>query len=175
MTREEVIERELVKLRAEFDRFKSQVRCFDVSDQPYCEVTRSTVQAIPNATHTDISFDTETSDKWGMWAAGSPTRITCVVPGVYIVSAGWSFVPNAAGRRQSKMRHYNSSGVAIEYVGQSMFLTVGGGYADYCGPSGIVVLAAGDYLVATPWQDSGGALNINAYPTMRAQWIRPAP
>jgi hypothetical protein len=45
---------------------------------------RTSTQVILVNTTTDISFQAVSNDDWGMWVVGSPTVLTCKVPGRYL-------------------------------------------------------------------------------------------
>jgi hypothetical protein len=53
-----------------------------VADPPRCSV-RVTAQTIGTVSETSLSWDTENYDTDGMFAVGTPTRVTIVTPGRY--------------------------------------------------------------------------------------------
>jgi hypothetical protein len=143
---------------------------------PTVQVRRTTAQSIPNTTATAISFDAEDSDNDGMHSAGSPTRLTCVTPGTYLVSGLIPYVANATGGREVRIVK-NGVGVAVN-GGRTLGPTPSGTIDSVIlAPVIEVPLLVGDFLELTAVQTSGGALNTTAtnaiFPFMRAAWVRP--
>lgn len=63
-----------------------------------------------------ISFDTETfTNTDGMWAAGTPTRLTFTTAGVYLITCNVNFATNATGTRALELR-VNAAATQIAYV-----------------------------------------------------------
>jgi hypothetical protein len=68
---------------------------------PHCYVSRvSSVQSLATGgSGTAISFDTEVYDTDLMYSSGSPTRITIVTPGIYLLTGQIHFASNSTGLR----------------------------------------------------------------------------
>lgn len=95
---------------------------------PSCVVTRSTAQTgIVSATITDIVFDTEVFDNYGMFSPSSAT-ITIAETGLYVVSAYLAIESNATGYRRLLINH-NGSFPAIDgrqaVTGDATHMTIG--------------------------------------------------
>lgn len=134
---------------------------------PHTLVYRANNQTLTTAVDTPISWDTELYDTNAMFALSAPTRITCRVDGLYIISAGMSYAANATGYRVTRIRLNGSTVVA----------------ADESASAGAVAstsltlslqrrLVAGDYLELYALQGSGGNLAALAgqYTFMAATW-----
>lgn len=80
-------------------------------DYSAARVYRTTGQTIAPNTETAVSFSTESYDIGGLWAAGSPTRITINETGTWVFTAhvGWS---TANGKRYMRIRANGSSYLA---------------------------------------------------------------
>jgi hypothetical protein len=126
---------------------------------PCARVFNSTDLAIPNTTHTILAFDSERYDTDTIHSTSSNTsRLTCVTPGVYAISAHVSFAPSAAGTlRAVHIRLNGATFIAVNYDPP-----VGGGFSTNVSVSTQYRLAAGDYVEVDVYQDSGGSLNVQA-------------
>lgn len=125
------------------------------SNPYYCKVTRATSQAISNGGGY-VTWTAEELDPQNMWGAGSPTRVTVPVKGVYVLISTVTFVGNATGRRAVAF-HKNGSSVAPSF--HSLFPSV---LTGTIAPQGVLMLEceANDYLEVFAYQDSGGNLNL---------------
>lgn len=86
----------------------------------------------------------------------SPSRITAVAAGNYLVFAAGAWAPNGVGKRGVRVTKNGAEVVGtLAYVLASAGVTAGAVNA-----AAVVALAAGDYLEAEHYQDSGGALNL---------------
>ena len=128
----------------------------------YARVSRAAVQSINDTTWTSISFDTENEDNDTIWAAGAPTRLTVVHPGFYLVTATAAFAYSAFGAERA-LRVLLNGGIA----GGAPFYA-NGTTAPQATVSLLRYLAAGDYLEAQVYQNSGGALNTATPTTLTA-------
>lgn len=142
---------------------------------PGAIVRRNSAQSISDATFTAITFDDPAvSDLGGFWNNSNPTRLT--VPtglgGVYLITAGGSFLANGTGVRQINIRVSGGS--------YHQMLSIPGTTLDaFLASCSIeLVLAAGDYIELTPLQTSGGAFDFGIGDAARARlsmhWIRGA-
>lgn len=119
-------------------------------------------QSVPDATATSLSWATEDSDTDGMWVIGSPTIFT-VPHGVQRVrvSASLQWAANATGIRQVSVLKNGAGG----YAGQSTVLAPNAGASFgncmFCATD-VLAVAEGDTLEVSVYQNSGGALNVNA-------------
>lgn len=116
----------------------------------------SSVQSIADSTDTAIVFDTEVFDTGGYATLGTNAdRLTPTEAGLYQVDGFVYWDSNATGTRFL----YIASSLASSICG------VADQQANQAGPtamrvSGLVNLAAGEYIELYAWQDSGGALNV---------------
>jgi hypothetical protein len=119
-------------------------------------VRHSVDQAAANGAYTTLSFDTELSDVSAMHAAGTPARLTAVTAGVYIIGASVQFANSAVGMRQLTLflnsTTYFATLDALPNTSFGHTMTV----------TGLMVLAAGDYVTCQVYQNSGGSLNVTA-------------
>jgi hypothetical protein len=118
-------------------------------------VYASALQAISNATGTDITFNTESIDTDSFHSTVTNTTrftIPAGLGGKYLVSGSVRFNPNATGRRLVGIEKNGGTGVTYEGTpGASSFITLP--------VQGIFTLAAADYVELNVYQDSGGTLN----------------
>lgn len=63
-----------------------------------CTLRRAANQTLNDVTLTPVSFDTETEDTDGFWAAGSPTLITIPETGLYGIAASALLASAPTGR-----------------------------------------------------------------------------
>jgi hypothetical protein len=98
-----------------------------------------------------------------MWdPAGDHDRFTVVEPGVYRGTAQILWLPNVNGdRRLDLVRHFVGGGSKIVGRDERPGNGPNSGSSDHLSQqvSGTDEFAAGDYITATCWQNSGGALD----------------
>lgn len=122
-------------------------------------VTNNAVQSINNGAPTRVDFQVETYDTYGMHDTGSNiTRLTCVVPGLYLVGGSVAFLANAAGQRTIEITRFVSS---TFYVA-SQTAPGSAGLNTILSVTGLVRMVAGDYVELFATQSSGAPLNITA-------------
>jgi len=121
-------------------------------------VYRSTIQSVPNAAFTSMSFDTVRWDSSGHWSVGSPTRLTCQVAGVYQVWGDLQYALSTTGGNRMALILLNG---AIRGASNAGSLTVGSANPDIQA-SALIQMNVGDYVELQAYHDSGGALNISA-------------
>lgn len=132
--------------------------------RPVASATRSTTQSIPDNSYTDIVFDTSLADNDGMYTT---TGFVVVTPGIYLVTAQFSFTGNATGQRVVRISKgatdiANIGGPANggSFVGQNV---------TYIGP-----FVAGDTIKMAVYQNSGAALTTatgGRAPQFTALWV----
>ncbi len=114
--------------------------------------------SISNATSTALTFDTEDFDTDNIHSVVSNTnRLTCVTAGYYLIWAQIEFAASAVG-----VRHLNLKKNATLYLGTNIMVAPGGGTVARGNAVTVALLAAGDYVEAEVYQDSGGSLNVNS-------------
>jgi hypothetical protein len=122
-------------------------------------VYRTTNQSINDITTTVISFDAvrfSYGDAGLMWVVGSPTQLTCVVPGVYHIVANVTWAASTVGVRLLGLRIDGATPVAASDTNALSLGTA----ATRQSVSGVYQMAVGDYVEVTVYQNTGGALNI---------------
>jgi len=135
----------------------------DKSTAIAARVIRTSVQSIPNSTWTAIGFSQATFDDRpsglsAHWSSGTPTRLTCQVAGVYIISGHISFSANSTGRRVVRILRNGTTQIALSSVNATSTQIV------HISLSALLKLSVGDYIELGAYQDSGGVLDI-AYDT----------
>ena len=125
-----------------------------------CKAYRSTNQSITNAVFVEASFDTTVVEIGGTTihvpGGANPERLTAPVAGAYLCGAAGQMAFNASNRRLVRVMKNGSIIVATD---QRQAVTSSSGSTSV-GVVSMVELAAGDYLTAQFYQDSGGALNV---------------
>jgi hypothetical protein len=116
----------------------------------------STYQSINDSTETDISWDTEDYDPYGLWTSG----VSLTIPSS---KAGWWRV-NAVLKCQNDidalviLKMGDFSGTPERWYAQA----VNGGYGSQAlAVSGALFLNVGDAIRVAAYQTSGGAQNVN--------------
>jgi hypothetical protein len=129
----------------------------------YAKASRAAPQSIGNAAWTTISFDTEDADTDNMYAAGAPTRITIVHPGLYLVAANCVLAANATGERGYGLLLNNTTYLAyILNAGNA----APNNAVNAANLAALAYLSVGDYLELKTYQASGGPLNASGIITM---------
>lgn len=127
-----------------------------LNNAPTATVIQTTAQSVPNNTDTAITFQSGLYDNWSGFSAGTPTRYTVQISGVYAVSAAVSWAGNASGRRYHYLRRnglYVIPGSAVDVASSgtaNMMITT---------PMVLYFLFNTDYIEVMANQNSGGALN----------------
>jgi hypothetical protein len=111
-------------------------------------------QSIPSGVITAISFTSTHYNAGPVWSAGSPTRFTAPVNGIYLMSGGLVFDSNVTGMRQIYIRVVGSDDLAIHSSGA----LVSGLHE--MSISTVHYLTAGQYIEIMAFQSSGAALNV---------------
>lgn len=111
-------------------------------------------QSIPSsASFTAISFTSVQFDTNGMFSAGSPTRLTCQIAGVYLITGSVGFVNNNVGDRAMTIRLNGAT-----QLGESESPAPGNFFwSGFAAAS--INMAVGDYVEDMGAQNSGGNLN----------------
>ena len=145
-------------------------------DPPYCAVRRLSNQSVVTATNTPVDFLAGAlveADTHGMFATGTPDRLTIKVPGVYHFEGNIVFPANATGIRVVWIRV--NANDTLRYV--YMQLAGTSALSQYFVVSCDVGLVANDYVQLMVFQNSGGALDLVTIsamcPRMTARWARP--
>ena len=124
-----------------------------------CRVFSSSNQSISNTTETALTWDSETFDTDGFHSTSTNTdRIT--IPsgkgGYYLVSAGVRYNSTGSGKQDVYLVK-NSGGTDTQFV----LACLPGGQDVGIMASGVINLAAGDYVYCKTYQNSGGSLQVN--------------
>lgn len=112
---------------------------------------------LDNGAFQALTLDSERWDTDAMHSTSSNTsRLTCVTPGVYDIVGHAEFASNATGARVLRVLLNGATPIAVQtnpaLSGNVHRLSVAAQYR----------LAAGDYVELQAFQNSGGALNVNA-------------
>ena len=105
-----------------------------------------------SGTYQAIAWDTEEFPSTdGMWASGTPNRITLATPGIYMATVTVTFAGSATGFRSLVIFR---TGVAYAYGN----LAPGNATINYLNMSALIESDGTHYLQLLAWQDTGGAL-----------------
>lgn len=132
-----------------------------------------TENLIPDSSWTTVEFDTERWDTGanssyanGFWDSGTPTRLTAPVSGNYIITGHVEFASGEiadGSERGIRIRHARSA--AVTTIAWHSHPPVPAGQSSATTRMSIATafwMRAGDYVILQVYQDSGGALTINA-------------
>jgi hypothetical protein len=154
-TTEELLATELRRLR---DRVATLEGLESAPTNIICRVYNSAaISHTTSGTFQALTFDSERFDPSGMHSTSSNTsRITVPRAGKYLIGATIRFALSATGARQVRLRVNGATTIAqcntAAYSGLEMVLNI----------STVYQLAANDYVEVLAWQDTGGALNLQA-------------
>lgn len=132
----------------------------------------ATNQSIPNSTQTALQWNSELEDTHnGHDNSTNPSRYTAPVAGLYLVTATVTWDQNASGIREIGLRVNGS----VIYDGTRVVNS--SNITHVQSVSHLIRLAVGDYVEATVWQNTGGALAVDrtfhSGPLMEIAWLRP--
>lgn len=123
---------------------------------PAARVYGGAAQSIPNATYTTLAFNSERFDTDGIHdTVANNSRLTCQTAGIYLIVLQVRFAANTTGHRQIGIKLNDASFIAMSIVAPASVMTV------MTLPT-VYRLSQGDYIEAQVYQDSGGALNVEA-------------
>ena len=114
--------------------------------------------SINDSTTTALTFDTERFDTDAIHSTSSNMgRLTCTQAGKYMITAHVRYATNSTGTRQTAIRLNGTTNIAVD-------TRAGNTSSNICqvNITTIYNLAVGDYVEATAFQNSGGALNVEA-------------
>jgi hypothetical protein len=127
-----------------------------LTSQSDAQVYRSTAQSIPHGTWTKVQLNAETRDVRNEFDSATNYRFTALEAGDYIVAGIAQFATNATGVRYISIY---KNGALTRMMGLA---AVSASVPITPSVSGIINLAANDYLELWVYQDSGGNLNISS-------------
>lgn len=154
-----VTERELSGVLRRLTELEQRLGRVEVTEVPISNIAArvfySSNQSIVNGgSGTILTFNTEIDDPGGFWDAGTPTRLTIPSAGNYIFGVGATWAGNSTGYRE----------LQVLLNGTTVILS------DDRSPPGAVdfthttagrrAFAAGEYIQARAFQNSGAGLNI---------------
>jgi len=124
-----------------------------------CQVVRSSSESIPNSTNTDVSWNAEDIDV-GSYHSTSSNSERVTIPsggdGYYLVATTIQWEGNATGYRKVRIQVNGSTqreGIVNDISEAEIFDQH---------VAQVLHLEANDYITVEVFQDSGGALNVNA-------------
>lgn len=114
--------------------------------------------SVSNATVTALTFNSERFDTDSIHSTASNTsRLTATTAGVYQITGHVRWASNATGSRLLYIRENGTAAISYEQIAASVN---GEGIMDV---TALWKLAAGEYVELVTWQNSGGALNVEAW------------
>ncbi len=137
-------------------------------------VYRTTDQTLTTATDTAVTWEADANDNAGMWVIGSPTVLTCVVPGWYTAAANVRFAANGTGFRAAWIEKN-----ATTTLGRAdIIATAAGSPTRFTVAAPAFNLAIGDTVRLMVSQNSGGNLALAATaetwtPSLSVHYIGP--
>jgi hypothetical protein len=125
------------------------------------QISRSTNQSCADSVMSDISMTSEAFDYGGWWASGAGVTVPAgVIPAGFttiavLVTAYVKWATNGSGMRKIELQ---KGGTAFGTLATSAL----SGETTQLQITDVVVVAAGDVLNVSAWQNTGGALNVTA-------------
>lgn len=139
-----------------------------LADPPRVFTYRSSNQSIPNATETTVTFNAEKFDTDAMHSTSVNTsRITAVTAGLYQITLRLYFAANSTGYRWGRI-YLNGVGFTLLDVDTADAPSSTAGTV-FCQVE--QYLDVGEYVEASCYQTSGGALNLSGSTTVEATWF----
>jgi hypothetical protein len=136
-------------------------------DPPAVRVRRDAAYTVASLTVADISWDTVEKNEFGMWDAGSPTRITFDQSGWYAFGCEVAMIPaGATGDYAVHVRKNGSDYLAIDY--ENAVPTTSGRVEITA--SGLAHFDAGDYITGFAYQTTGTTRDANVAEDTNAFW-----
>jgi hypothetical protein len=136
---------------------------------PAASVTRTADLSVNNNAPTTIAFNTEFFDTADLHSnTVNPSRLSAPEAGIYQVSANVTWLQNASGSRTLTV---NVNGSSAARMSDSRTPVNG---ATSQSVSGLLQLAAGDYVEARVFQDSGSTLTISSTAPLRFEMVKVA-
>lgn len=130
----------------------------DIQNSRSAKVTRATDQTLTTGTATPVSFSTAAVNPNGLWASGSPTKLTVDKPGLYLISGGVRWAAGSTGLRTLQVQVNGTSGLFPLQVSQAAPAS-GTGLQQI---TGLVRLTTSDYIELVATHSEGGNLAISA-------------
>lgn len=144
----------------------------ELRDPPRCQIIRSTDQSIPTSSVTTVVFgNTATYDTDGMFNNASPSRMTILTDGLYIVHAQVGFdEPSADAHASFTVKHQPTN---TGFISTEIVIVPGPGAPHWRShSSNDWEFSAGDYIEIEVFQNTGGALNMIGA-RLTARWVAP--
>lgn len=122
---------------------------------------------------TALTFDSEHYDYGDLHStAANTSRLTCAVPGLYLITGHVEWAANVTGERDLRMKLNGTT-----YIGYDTRNAVTTGFETSQPLTAQWRLGAGDYVELCVWQNSGGNLNVvrsaNRSPEFSMCWVSP--
>jgi hypothetical protein len=131
---------------------------------------RTTLLSVNNAFFTKVGFDAEFFDTGNLHDnANNNTRLTAPVAGVYQVSAGLTWLPNPNGVRTLRVI---KNGTAVALL-DSRTAALGENISQ--STTGLLQLAAGDFIEVQVVQTSGATLGLSTAEPLKFEMVWVAP
>jgi hypothetical protein len=151
---------------------------------PVCYAYQTVAQTVSTAM-TALTLGAVQVDSHTMWVAGTPTRITCQVAGVYLVSGMVGFAAGATGNYDRRLAQVYKNGVAVQGMsgGTPAFTAATApnlGIRPVDVPAAPISLSVGDYLEIRGYADQAGtgwstAVTSGYNPFIAVAYLRPLP
>jgi hypothetical protein len=137
----------------------------DAHYMPSVKVYHNATQSLTSGTETALAFNTELWDTAGNAASTqhdnvtNNSRLTCRYGGIYQVTASAEFAASATG---SRALYFRVDGTASQYLGAVNTSSVLSAVTVTLNLTSLLSLAVNNYVQVIAFQNSGGALNVNA-------------
>ena len=141
---------------------------------PAARVRNSADESVSNGNLTTLTFNTVDFNVGALYSASSTDRLTAPVAGKYLIIASARWDNGTSGRRILILElGANSSQIARDSVSPDN----NSGFGPEQNVETVYQLAAGDYVQAAAFQDSGSTLNVQpdglSSPTFSMVWLAP--
>lgn len=145
---------------------KASVTPSELATVPYARVYNSGALPINSGVVTAMTFDSERADTDGIHSTTANTdRLTCVTAGFYLIIAQARFAANNIGNRELTIEVNGTTRIAVKELPNT------GATTTFLDLATLYPLAAGDFVRANVWQNSGVALNVLASPNFSPEFM----
>jgi len=134
-----------------------------LASQPFIQIVLGSAVSWPSGyVNTPLTWPAPNVDPYGMWSAGTPTRITPRLAGYYLVIGQLDFQTSNNSGRDVDLKKNGNLGAAGAFAAQALPTITDSYYHSVMNCSGVSFFnGTSDYFEMYPYQVTGANLTIN--------------